>query len=105
MASCEDRGDLDGRRYKVRLEVGLGPEEAEEAAAVSDKTALVECGTCGDDEVPLAQSTALSCQHRFCNTCWGNWIVAEFDKVRGQTAAFALLACALLPFSLFAPHY
>ncbi|KIW28296.1 uncharacterized protein PV07_07972 [Cladophialophora immunda] len=29
----------------------------------------VSCLTCGDDEIPVAQSALLPCKHRMCNTC------------------------------------
>ncbi|KIY02823.1 uncharacterized protein Z520_01288 [Fonsecaea multimorphosa CBS 102226] len=29
----------------------------------------VSCLTCGDDEIPIAQSALLPCKHRMCNTC------------------------------------
>jgi hypothetical protein len=69
---------------KLREQVGLGPESAADAstaaAGASSAGKLVECQTCGDDEVPLAQSFALSCGHVFCLSCWTSWILAEFDK-------------------------
>lgn len=52
----------------VRRESGLGP-ELDETKQIKE-TDLVECGTCGDDEVTAKESFALSCGHTYCDSCW-----------------------------------
>jgi len=50
-----------------------------------DSAAEFTCGVC-DCECAFRESYALACGHRYCNTCWGMWINASFDK--GQESVF-----------------
>lgn len=68
---------------KVRNHVGIHAFPENSLKSIS-KDFL--CSLC-DDLVPFANTTALSCEHRFCNTCWSKWLSAETDK--GPASVFS----------------
>lgn len=66
---------------KLRKEVGLAS-LAEEKQVVSKAIELsgeIECSICAD-EVPASQCTALSCDHRFCNKCWQQYLTLKITE-------------------------
>lgn len=38
------------------------------------------CSICGDDELNVGNSSALSCNHVFCNECWGNHLSTKINE-------------------------
>lgn len=38
------------------------------------------CSICGDDELDSTNSSALSCNHTFCNECWGTHLATKINE-------------------------
>lgn len=45
------------------------PNRRHSTTSVPSSTKLVECLTCGSDDIPLPKSAELSCSHRMCHDC------------------------------------
>lgn len=55
-----------------------------------------ECGVCFST-LPPSQLTGLECGHRFCNSCWGEYLTTKImEEGVGQTIACAAHACDIL---------
>jgi ariadne-1 len=46
----------------------------------SSGSAATECSICGDDELTSANSSALACNHVFCNECWGTHLAMKINE-------------------------
>eukprot|EP00026_Physarum_polycephalum_P004217 Phypoly_transcript_04234.p1 GENE.Phypoly_transcript_04234~~Phypoly_transcript_04234.p1 ORF type:complete len:612 (+),score=126.47 Phypoly_transcript_04234:129-1964(+) len=46
----------------------------------SSSSATTECSICGDDELTSANSSALACNHTFCNECWGTHLTMKINE-------------------------
>eukprot|EP01114_Cavostelium_apophysatum_P022118 TRINITY_DN789_c0_g1_i3.p1 TRINITY_DN789_c0_g1~~TRINITY_DN789_c0_g1_i3.p1 ORF type:complete len:582 (-),score=159.50 TRINITY_DN789_c0_g1_i3:140-1885(-) len=63
---------------KVKKEAGIQQNGKEDHASIEVSRSIQlsgeeMCSICAD-EVPADQCTALTCQHRFCNDCWRNYL-------------------------------
>jgi len=38
------------------------------------------CSICGDDEIDSSNSSALTCNHTFCNECWGSHLALKINE-------------------------
>ncbi|XP_067665164.1 E3 ubiquitin-protein ligase arih1-like [Haliotis asinina] len=63
------------------------------AAAVEEEC----CEICCVDQKPGEEMTGLECGHRFCTTCWADYLTAKImDEGMGQTITCAAYGCDIL---------